>query len=213
MMRPTQLACLLTMPFAACHTTPPRRALGDADYPGVLRTPSALPRDVVWQQRVTATWGDQAGRGFDAAVQKRGDTMTVMGLSPAGSLGFAAILSGTAIELQNPSGQELPFPARFILLDVQRAFYPWIPAITDGDTEAVVDGELVHETWREGRLRERSFRRIDNQPAGIIVVRYEWAHADWFGPSHVELDNAWFGYRLSVETQGETLLAGNGESG
>lgn len=196
---------------AACAAAPEGPRFADADYPGELRMPAALPFDVVWQQRVTAFWGEGRQRGFDAAVQKRGDTLTVLGLSPMGSVGFAVVMENDAVQVTNNTEEELPFPPRFILLDVQRAFYPWIAdgpihgAPRRGARTALVDGETVEERWSAGRLRERRFRRGDG-PDGEIVVRYEWGEDAWRGPSRVLLDNGWFGYRLQVDTHAETLL-------
>lgn len=212
MTRIAALPCSLVLLLASCHSAPARPQLTNADYPGVLREPESLQKNIVWQQHVTANWGKQASHGFDAVVQKVGDTLTVMGLSPLGSMGFAAILKDGKIEMQNQSGQELPFPPRFIVLDVQRAFYPWFEAAPNGVSEAIVDGERIHETWAGGKLRERRFERCDGKPAGAIVAHYEWAHADWHGPSRVVLDNGWFGYQLVVETHAETLVTGNGEA-
>ena len=200
------ILCLLT----ACATTSARPRFADADYPGVLRAPEALGFDVVWQQRVTAFWGEGQQRGFDAAIQKQGDKLTVIGLSPTGAIGFSIVMHGDAIEVQNHMAEELPFPARFILLDVQRAFYPWLRGeFRDTGADVVrsdrVDDERVSEEWRGGRLVERRFRR-DDEPDGEIVVRYEWADGSWRGPARAELDNGWFGYRLQVDTHAETLL-------
>ncbi|MCA8974192.1 MAG: DUF3261 domain-containing protein [Planctomycetes bacterium] len=206
MLRRLSIGCLLVPCLAGCSSTPARPDFAAADYPGTLRTVEALGHDLVWQQRVTASWGDGAQRGFDAAIQKRGDALTVMGLSPMGSLGFAIVLRDGDIELSNQSGEELPFPPRFILLDVQRAFYPWLPAGA-GD-EGTVDGEAIHELRRDGHLVQRRFRRLDGAPKGEIVVDYEWGHDDWVGPTRVVIDNGWFGYRLTVDTHTETLLAG-----
>lgn len=198
--------------FAAC-TTAPRTPFADTDYPGTLQPAGTLPADVVWQQRVTATWGLTRGnggeRGFDAAIQKQGDTLTVLGLSPMGSVGFALLLRGTAVEVRNDSGEDLPFPARFVLLDVQRTFYPWLgEPITEGNRLGRVAGEEIFEKWRRGRLVERTFRRLDDQPAGTITVRYEWGDtgAERTAPRRTVLHNAWFDYRLTVDTHGETLL-------
>jgi hypothetical protein len=191
------LAALLT----SCASPPERRSLAEADYPGVLRAPESLPFDVVWQQRVTASWGDGQQRGFDAAVQKRGLGLTVLGLSPMGSIGFAIVMRGDAIEVENHTSEELPFPPRFILLDVQRALYPWLPdgLAVDGATGergAHVDGERIVERWQNGQLVERRFRR-DGEFEQDIVVHYEWKNPGWRGPSRVVLDNAWFGYETT----------------
>lgn len=205
--------------LAACagvSTTPAQGELLGVGYPGVLRAPETLPTQVLWRQRVTAFWGEGDERGFDAAVQRRGDTLTVLGLSPTGSVGFSIVQRGDDVELTNRMPERFPFPPRNVLLDVQRSFYPWLPgdpgdAPTDGERSGEVDGERVHETWRQGRLVERRFTRLDGEPAGTLRIRYTWDRADWSVPTHTELDNAWFGYRLEIETLDEALLTAEAE--
>ncbi len=201
---------LLTGLLAAC-ATPRGPVFADRDYPGTLLPATAFAVDLLWQQRITATWGEQGQRGFDAAVQKDGDVLTVLGLSPVGAVGFAILLRGTTVELQNQSGEELPFPPRFVLLDVQRTFYPWLagPAPpADGERDGVVGDERVHEVFRGGRLHERRFTRLDAQPPGVITIRYDWTDTDptWLAPRRTVLENGWFGYRLLVDTHVETRL-------
>ena len=195
--------------FAACSSAPP--TLNDLDYPGTLQPPATLPVEVVWQQQVTASWrqgddGEVQERSFTAAVQRQGDKLTVLGLSPLGEVGFSIEQAPAGIDVQNHMPEQLRIPPRFILLDVQRAFYPWLPAGA-GD-EGTVDGEAIHELRRDGHLVQRRFRRLDGAPKGEIVVDYEWGHDDWVGPTRVVIDNGWFGYRLTVDTHTETLLAG-----
>ncbi|MBL8730045.1 MAG: DUF3261 domain-containing protein [Planctomycetes bacterium] len=196
--------------FAAACASAGAPAWADMDYPGTLQPATTLATDVLWQQRITAHWGEDGQRGFDAAVQKQGDTLTVLGLSPVGSVGFVMLLRGTAIELQNQSDQELPFPPRFILLDVQRTFYPWLaPAAgPDGARTGIVGDERVQELWRDGRLLQRRFTRLDGRPEGAITITYDWRDAEpqRLAPRHTVLDNGWFGYRLTVDTHTETLL-------
>lgn len=203
------LAGLALTLFAACRTAPPPPRLADADYPGRLLPPTALSHDVLWQQRVTAHWGENEQRGFDAAVQKQGDTLSVLGLSPMGSVGFAIRLRGEAIDLQNQTDLEMPFPPRFVLLDVQRTFFPWLdaaPGSLDGMRSAIVGDEQVTETWRDGRLQQRCFERIDGRPAGVITITYTWGTSGQLAPSHIDLDNGWLGYRLTIDTLVERLL-------
>jgi predicted exporter len=209
-MRSWLLGMGLLVLIPACATPRPAPAFTDADYPGMLQPPARLSADVMWQQRVTARWPD-GERGFAAAVQKQADTLTVMGLAPLGP-GFAFILRGDRIETMNPGGQDLPFPPRFILLDVQRVFYPWLPpagpgaTVPDGRREGIVGGERVVELWAAGRLAERTFTRVDRRPEGAITVRYAWDRADWLAPTRAVLANGWFGYELTVETAEETRL-------
>ena len=191
------------------------RTVSDSDYPGALRTPASLGLDLMWQQRVTARWGDGMERGFEAAVQKRGDTLTVIGLSPLGQAGFVLTQDTAGVRFENRTDMELPFSPRFVLLDVQRTFFPWLPingAVSDGEHSAVVDGERVVEVRSGGKLRERRFTRCDGMPAGDIVVRYEWSETDVgrVAPRRAVLDNGWFGYRMTVETHAETVLSRGG---
>jgi hypothetical protein len=155
---------------------------------------------------VTAAWGDGERRGFDAAVQRQGDTLTVLGLSPAG-VGFSIVQGPAGIEVQNHMPDRLPIPPRFILLDVQRMLYPWLgDALLAGERIGRVAGETIEETWADGRLAERCFRRNDGEPAGTITIHYEWEHAEWHAPTRAVLDNGWFGYTLTIVTHSETLL-------
>jgi hypothetical protein len=203
--------CLL-----GCATPPVRPPLTEDSYPGVLRAPEALGRDVLWRQRITATWGQGERRGFDGVVQKLGGTLTVMGLSPTGAMGFAIVQEGSTLALHHQMPEPPPFPPRFVLLDVQRALYPWLPGPDgvrdDGEHAADVDGEHVVELWRGGRLLERRFRRLDGEPPGEIDVHYEGGRVPGTTPGKLTLENGWFGYRLEVETLAEELLAGDGSS-
>lgn len=209
MNRSAAALCSALLALAGCTAAPQRPDWADRDYPGTLLPADALPHDLLWQQRVTAFWGEDGQRGFDAAVQKAGDLLTVLGLSPVGHVGFAILLRGEQVELKNQSDEMLPFPPRFVLIDVQRTFYPWLgPAPADGERQGAIGGERVRELWRDGRLQQRSFERLDGEPAGVITITYEWDGTDptWAAPRRTVLDNGWFGYRLVVDTHAETRL-------
>jgi hypothetical protein len=208
--------------LTACASPPRPPRLVDSDYPGQLQSPSVLRNDVLWQQHVSANWGEGERRGFDAAVQKQGDTLTVLVLSPIGPPALVATQRGGAIDFHNELGEDFPFPPRFLLLDVQRAFFPWLPEtsaasamdetgatgapLADGERHGVVGEEQIAETIAAGRIVKRCFRRLDGKPAGAITIRYEWDRSDWLGPSRAVLENGWFGYRLVIDTVAETPL-------
>lgn len=209
-LRPSACAWLSPLVLLACQGTP-RRVLRDADYPGELLPPAALGTDLLWQQRVTASWGESDERGFDAAVQKQGDELLVVGFSPLGQAGFVLKLRDGLVAFENKTDMELPFPPRYVLLDVQRTFYPWLPhddVPADGERTAVVGAEHIVEVHRVGRLVERRFTRLDGVPAGTITVRYEWSDGDAgrIAPRRAVLDNGWFGYRMTVDTHTEAVL-------
>jgi hypothetical protein len=133
------------------------------------------------------------------------------------------------IEFENRSGRALPFSAAHMLADVQRVFYPWLaepwpseasasgpdpdrvePAGVDCPEGCERSGRqgavAVWERRVAGRLAERRFAIVGRLDAGEVRIRY----ADWQGepamPRRVELENGWFGYRLTIETLEATAL-------
>lgn len=200
---------------AACAAPRTTSVRGEAEYPGELRPGAALGAQVLWRQTVRARW-PEGEESFDAAVQVLGDEFLVLGLSPAGQVGFVLRYREGVVEVENHSGRDLVIPARSVLLDVQRALFPWIegPAPSDGQRVAERFGERIEERYAEGLLRERRFERLDGVPAGAVVVRYEWP-ADGpsrLAPPRLELENGWFGYTLLVTTHEETRLEPEAES-
>lgn len=194
------LACSLSV---ACSSAPrPVRSqpLG-ADYPWRLRDPSELEGNFMWEQRLTAQ-SSHSGGSLRVAVQKRGNNLTVVGLTPFSTKAFVLTQDGQSIDFQSFTDRELPFPARFILIDIQRT---WLN-LGNGSTRPrtgvetfALDGETVRQTWQSGRLIERRFARQDGVPLGEVVIVY----TDWQAngmPRLARVDNWWFGYRLDVET-------------
>jgi hypothetical protein len=187
----------------------------DGGYPGELRGAAALGAEVLWRQSVTARW--EAGEAtFDAAVQVLGDQFLVVGLSPLGQPGFVLRLEGGAITVENHSGRELELPPQYVLLDVQRALFPWIegPPPRDGERTAERFGERIVERYVAGQLVERRFERLDGSPPGVIAVHCDWSSGFELAPRSLRLDNGWYGYSLEVRTLEETRLpsaAGGGD--
>jgi hypothetical protein len=178
------------------------------EYPGTLRPPDAMGPDVQWRQRVTAQWGDRGKESFEAVLSKADAELLLVGLSPMGQPGFVLRYAGKDIEFENRSPRELPFPPRYIVLDVQRTFFPWIPGTPprDGERSERVEGELVHERWAGGRLQHRRFEREDGRPAGAIEISYHGWEDGADAPRRAVLDNGWFGYRLTIETVDQQRL-------
>lgn len=203
------LAVLLVSALTACRptspgghaTAPEAEPEADVGYPGTLRPPAAMGPDLQWQQRVTAHWADDV-QSFEAVLSKTGDELLLIGLSPMKTPGFVVRLADGEVELDNRSPQPVPFDPRYIMLDVQRVYFPWIPdePPTDGERSHRTDGEHVTERWAGGRLMERRFRREDARPPGEIRVTYEGWEDGMDAPRRATLDNGWFGYTLEIET-------------
>ncbi len=170
-------------------------------YPGTLRAPSELGADVMMRQRLTARWGEGESASFEAVLQKQGDALVLLGLGPHGGRAFLLEHRDGEVRFEPYVDLELPFPPRFVLLDVQRVFFPYLgEPLDEGTRERTVDGEVVREVWRGGRLVERTFRRADGDPEGVIRVDYGEGLATGLPPPLIVLDNGWLGYTLSVET-------------
>ena len=173
---------------AGCASRKPQATA--PDYPGELVDPATIPDDFLARQRVRATWIDGEVE-FDAVLQKQGDALTMVGLTPFGTRAFTLAQKGREVSFTKEIDRDLPFPPRNILLDVQRALFP------AGERA----GEEVLERIEGGRLMERSFRRRDGKPAGQIVITYEGGMVGIEPPRVLVLENGWFGYRLRVETE------------
>jgi uncharacterized protein DUF3261 len=189
--------------LASCSRAPARRP----EYPAAepLLAPSAHAADFLDRQKIVATYGDRS-LSFEAVLQKRGDELTLLGLTPFGSRAFLIVLRGTDMSFEKFVPQTLPFSPRYILLDVQRVFYPWIdgpsgPSSPEGERRGDRDGESIEEHWHDGRLLRRSFRRADGHPRAEVVVTYDGGmSSDASPPSHAVLANERYGYRLDITT-------------
>lgn len=189
MIDPTRaLLALALLTLTACGPAP-KRPDGPPPHPGPLLAADAWPAQVMLRQRVTAIW-PQGTRGFDAALQRQGDELLLIGLAPFGPPGFVIRHGPGGVEVTNNTGEALPFDPRFMLADVQKAFYPW-PA------DAAALGFEITRRVVDGRLAERVFSPADGAPP--IRVEYGEAQIDGY-PRAVELRNDRFGYRLRIET-------------
>jgi hypothetical protein len=201
-MRQTALGLAAGILFVGCASrsaqAPPPPYTGPLDFPdeGVA--------DFFDRQRIVATYEGHSF-AFDAVLQKRGNELTLLGLTPFGSRAFVVTQKGAAVSFQTYVGTSLPFPPQYMLIDVHRVFFPHVgpgdAAASPGEHTFSSDGEVITETWRDGRVSERTFSRADGRPAGRIVIHYDETMDEEGGhPHHVVLNNGWYGYRLDITT-------------
>jgi hypothetical protein len=201
---------LAGMLFGACsrgkgEATPPEAAgpanLSDADYPGTL-APTLSGPDFLARQRLDGKIRDRTIHG-EAVLQKQGEALTLIGMTPFGTKAFVAKQQGGQVENQvfAPEGK-LPFPPRFMLLDINRVLFLGLPGapLADGTHFGQVGEETVTEKWQGGALLERTFARKDGEPAGTIVIVYEGGMQGGKLPERLRLDNQWFGYTIVIDT-------------
>jgi len=196
-------ACRLT---ATRSTDAPAGSPAETDYPGRLVPTTRIQRAFLARQVLRVDWqGHQ--REFQVVVQMHEGVLGVVGLAPWGGKAFVLEQRGTDVTYTShlPADVELPFPPRFILQDVSRALLfdallPWGVAGDPGTRVRVVGEEEVTETWTDGGLVRRSFRRLDGEPPGQIVVDYGQGMRAGVPPRTIKLANEWFGYAIEVET-------------
>lgn len=196
------------MSLAGCHRAGetaaeggPPASLTEASYPGALATTLTGP-DFLARQKLDGSIRDKKIRG-EAVVQKQGEALTLIGLTPFGTKAFVAQQRGGQVEskVMAPEGK-LPFPPRFMLLDINRVLYLGLPGapLADGIQLGTVGEERVLEVWKDGALLERRFVRVDGKPAGEIVISFEGGMRDGKLPVRVRLENGWFGYSIVIDT-------------
>lgn len=192
-------ACTKEQPGTGSPEAPP--TMREADYPGELAATLSGP-DFLARQRLK---GSARGREFggEVVLQKQGETLTLIGLTPFGTKAFVARQVGGAVTYQAlaPEGA-LPFPPRFMLLDINRALFIGLPGapLADGTHQGERAGEAITERWQGGALVERRFARMDGRPGGEIVIAYEGGLRPGEAPPTQRLESGWFGYSIRVET-------------
>ena len=178
---------------------------------GRLGDLGAIPGDFLARQRLSGAMGGRSLAG-DVVVQKRGETLTIVGLTPFGTQAFAVIQRGAAVEVVAGPGGAPPFPPELMLADVHRALFAGLGAgLADGARRGRRAGEVIRETWSEGKLIRRTFReRRRGRPRGLVVVDYGAGMAGGRPPPVIEIDNQRLGYRVRIETLSFEALAAVG---
>ena len=184
----------------ACASVPPRPA--PREYPGVLVRPSELPGDFVRMQKLAVRFGDQS-HSLEAVLQKKGDDLTLVALTPFRTRLFVLEQHGLEVTFTSYMPREMPFPPRYILYDVQRVYFRGLPGapLPDGEHMGELSGEQVREVWASGKLLERDFTRPGVE--GRITITYRPGMGGGISPPRIEIDNGWVGYNLVITTVSE----------
>src|SRR5690554_6511149 len=101
-------AVFIALVFVACGASQRSdQALNELPPPELLPA-EALVDDIFLRQSVPDEWSNGETR-FEAIVQKEGVRLQLVGLSPAGQIGFIFTLQGGEISVENRAGRTLPF--------------------------------------------------------------------------------------------------------
>lgn len=198
---------------AACGSsarTSVTAASDQAEYPCVLRDPITLRPDFMVRQTLefaAVRNGTPVHTQLDVVLQKRGDTLLIIGLGPMNATAFTLQQNHDQIEFKQFMGPHVPFSPRNVVVDVHRVYFKRLEAPVPGglDTytgtrQGELDGEHVEEVWQNGQLRSIAFTR-PAQPAlrgAIRIAMGPGCRAKACEPETVSLENQWYGYRLTV---------------
>jgi len=193
----------------ACVSAPRGHGSAPRVPPAQLRAADALREEFFYRQRVSARWPKGEQR-FDAVLQKRGGELLLVGLSAFGQPGFSVRLDAEGkLHVENHTGQPLPFDLQYVLVDVQRVFYPWLegPSPNDGERWGVQGDSRVWERYVHGALVGRVFERETPEGLERVTVHYYAAADDAASagspqdiPARVVLDNPLLRYSLTIES-------------
>lgn len=180
-------------------------AEGPPGYPGELIPTQELEGQFMARQKLKIVFEEREFE-FGAVLQIAEGKLTVLGLTPFGTKAFVLTQTGSEVEFEALLDREMPFPPEYILQDIHRtllwgARLPWGAEGPEGGEGSVeVAGERVTERWSEAGLEQRSFERLDGQPAGVISVEYVGGHRPERPAKKVIMRNGWFGYDLTIQT-------------
>lgn len=186
----------------------------DPSYPFALVPPLQLTPEVEAFQTITAVahvGGDVRRYVFDAVLQKRRDSLLVLGLGPMNTRAFSIEQKEPLIVFERYMRASLPLSPRGVIVDVQRVFFVGVPhdpaKRCEGVLRGEVGGETITEHWVDNALVEKTFFRASKASEGPIVVSYRYpARGASDGrcrsgaeASEIELRNPWFAYELKIE--------------
>ena len=201
------LLTILVIFVSACASRPHRAPLQASASAEPIVDLSLVAGDFVWRQSITAEYASrqdphamQSGR-FEAVLQKQGSVLTVVGLTPLGTRAFVAVQNRTHVKVTEGDESRLPFPPRFVFLDINRCFFIGpAQAQADGWHEYEAAGERVKDLWKAGLLMQRTLNRAGDANAKQIIINYEGGQRPGGSPGDVHLNNLRFGYRLKIHT-------------
>lgn len=196
------LALLASLSAGCALASRAERSLQETDYPWKLLPSESLDKDIFWRQRISASFQNREV-SFQAVIQSSNGVFMVVGISPMGTKSFVLRQEGMMSTFEEFVDGDIPFPGHFILIDIQRCFFPLAPseAMLSGTNSFEWNGETVEETWKDGLLVSRRFQRPGYGELGeSILISYEGWSEDGIMPAKVTLENGWFEYQLTISS-------------
>lgn len=174
-------------------------AHGMPAYTGPMPSPVAMGPDFAERQRITVTQlrDPSQQHSFEGVLQKEGNTLTLVGLTPFGSRAFVLTQSGTRpLEFQKYIPIEIPFQPEYVLIDVHRVYDDLRSGQPNGWRTDIVGDESRSDRYENGLLAERIYLSSDR----LKKIHVSYARDANGQATRIRLTNERFGYRLEITT-------------
>ena len=174
--------------------------------PGQLISTDQMGDDFLLIQRARVEWGEERVV-LRLITEKRGDEFVQVGIDPLGAKLFTVRQHGTELDVEAMPAPVLRVAPVNFIRDLHRTRFlrasnqPIHPF-----AQRELDGTIIKDIWKQDRLVERRFQRLENGPEGVVSLRFETPPPGGEGIARVVLDNAWCDYRAEVVTLVEERL-------
>ena len=167
------------------------------DCPGELVATEELPGEFLWRESVRVR-GPGVDAALELAVQRRGQELALVGLSPLGARLFSVTQRGLTTAVDAPVARALEGPPLNLLRDLHRVRFLSAGEPPPGqETSTRVVGETrIQEEWRDGRLVLRRLESAGARGGEVVELRFEPGTAGAGNP-RVELHNRACGYEAT----------------
>ena len=194
----TALAALAILASGGCGHLPfAPRAMREC--PGAIRSTDEIAGDLRLDLRLLVR-SEKVDTALRLAVEKRGDALVLVGLSPLGAVLFSVRQTGTDTEVEALPAALLEIPPENVLRDLHRVHFltASTPLAANGTSDVVRDDTRITEHWQGGTLRSRTFERVNGRPRGQVVVDFVAKPAE--GLSEARIHNGWCDYEATLVT-------------
>lgn len=195
-----------------CSCGAPQKRAGEVTVPPEsLVNMSDVPWNFEWRQTIEADYPNPKQAGvreratIEVVLQKQGNVLTMVGLTPMGTRAFVARQEGVTVTCDSEPNK-LPFPPALVFLDVNRSLFVGISttALADGWHTQRSHGADIKDLWQGGLLIEREL--FDPHFNSKLSIRYNPGYKTEMAPGRLVLTNHRFGYRLTITTLESSAL-------
>lgn len=191
---------------------PQKPAWDPPGQPQGLVNMADVPWNFEWRQTIEAEYPNpkqpnaHETNSLEVVLQKQGNILTMVGLTPLGTRAFVARQEGVNVITEGPHNDALPFPPALVFLDVNRSLFVGIntTSLPDGWHTQQSHGAQIKDLWKGGLLVQRELS--DPVQNTTLRIHYSPGYKGGLAPATVTLMNTRFRYRLTITTLQSSAL-------